>query len=112
MWNVETGQQVHRFDGLGKVSRARFCYHDNCILIDMNKKLAIRSASTGKYIKKIISLELSNVIYYLPKTFERQLPRQFYNQWSYLNSLFACLFILRPFQQYFSYFGGSFLASW
>ncbi|XP_060587443.1 NACHT domain- and WD repeat-containing protein 1-like isoform X3 [Ruditapes philippinarum] len=50
MWNVESGQQVHLFDGLGKVSRARFCHYDNCILIDMNKKLAIRSSKTGEKV--------------------------------------------------------------
>lgn len=47
LWNTETGQQLHVYDGLGKVSRARFCYHDSSILIEMNKKLTVRATKTG-----------------------------------------------------------------
>ncbi|XP_053395163.1 uncharacterized protein LOC123524131 isoform X2 [Mercenaria mercenaria] len=56
LWSVESGQQVHVYDGLGKVSRARFCYHDTCILIDMNKKLTIRATKTGEKIFDINSV--------------------------------------------------------
>lgn len=50
LWNTESGQQLQSYDGLGKVSRARFCHNDEYILIDMNKKLTIRGARTGNFI--------------------------------------------------------------
>ena len=47
-WSIESGQQIRMYDGLGKMSRARFCCNDNCIVVDTTQKLAIRSAKTGK----------------------------------------------------------------
>lgn len=54
LWNTETGQQLQVYDGLGKVSRARFCYHDSSILIEMNKKLTVRATKTGTWITDIV----------------------------------------------------------
>ncbi|KAL4236659.1 hypothetical protein ACF0H5_005044 [Mactra antiquata] len=56
LWNIETGQQIQCYDGFGKISRARFCYNDEYIIIDINNKLAIRATRTGEKIHDIISV--------------------------------------------------------
>ena len=46
------------FDGLGKVLRALFCRKDEYILIEMTKKLSVRSLKSGNiffYLELIVT---------------------------------------------------------
>ena len=47
LWSTEDGKQIRMFDGLGKVLRALFCRNDEHILIEMTKKLSVRSLKSG-----------------------------------------------------------------
>ena len=48
LWNIGAGKVIRAFEGLGKMTRALFCYNDEYIVIEMNKKLTIRSVVTGR----------------------------------------------------------------
>ncbi|KAH3887306.1 hypothetical protein DPMN_011322 [Dreissena polymorpha] len=50
LWSTESGQQLRVYDGLGKVSRARFCCRDQYFLIDQANKLTLRNAITGEKV--------------------------------------------------------------
>ena len=47
LWSTEDGKQIRMFDGLGKVLRALFCRKDEYILIEVTKKLSVRSLKSG-----------------------------------------------------------------
>ncbi|WAR01784.1 NWD1-like protein [Mya arenaria] len=60
LWNVQSGQQIQMYDGLGKISKVRFCCNDTYMIIDTYQKLTIRNAITGEKVFDLKSISDDN----------------------------------------------------